>query len=353
MFGNKSNSKFYRTGGTRGGQDQFKWDDVKNDKYRENYLGHSVHATVGRWQKGKDLTWYAKSKGEQNASLEEERRRLRELDEDLMNEALGIRAEKKWNERETLDAEEVRRLLAKGQSNKEEEDGMVEDRGKGLGAGAAKFHDHLDRKTKVQVELEKYRAQQQQSAEEESRSKLAGRIIDPSKDKKGSYSADDITAPGVSLEKPAPDASSKDNYHRDSRNRDVVGSSSSSSRMPRDRVPQEDTSFRGDQRPREVRDRSRSRDRVRRDSRERRDETRDDRRGRRRSPSGSRSRSPPRRSGDSRERRPKRDRSESPSSSASSYSDEARERSRKRERKHNKKDKKDKKDKKHSKKERK
>lgn len=69
----------YRTGGTRGGADrtwlqqtrrrdglafdvtvvmacvlatEFKWDDVKNDKYRENYLGHSVHAAVGRWQKG-------------------------------------------------------------------------------------------------------------------------------------------------------------------------------------------------------------------------------------------------------------------------------------------------------------
>jgi hypothetical protein len=32
---------------------EFKWDDVKVDKYRENYLGHSVKAPVGRWQKGK------------------------------------------------------------------------------------------------------------------------------------------------------------------------------------------------------------------------------------------------------------------------------------------------------------
>ena len=29
-------------GGTRGGKDQFKWDDVKLDKHRENYLGHSL-----------------------------------------------------------------------------------------------------------------------------------------------------------------------------------------------------------------------------------------------------------------------------------------------------------------------
>lgn len=34
---------------------EFNWDDVKSDKHRENYLGHSVKAPVGRWQKGKDF----------------------------------------------------------------------------------------------------------------------------------------------------------------------------------------------------------------------------------------------------------------------------------------------------------
>jgi len=29
-------------GGTRGGKDQFKWEDVKSDKDRENYLAHSL-----------------------------------------------------------------------------------------------------------------------------------------------------------------------------------------------------------------------------------------------------------------------------------------------------------------------
>lgn len=33
MFGSS------RSGGVRGGQDQFNWDDVKVDKHRENYLG--------------------------------------------------------------------------------------------------------------------------------------------------------------------------------------------------------------------------------------------------------------------------------------------------------------------------
>jgi hypothetical protein len=32
--------------------EKFDWKDVKEDKHRENYLGHSLMAPVGRWQKG-------------------------------------------------------------------------------------------------------------------------------------------------------------------------------------------------------------------------------------------------------------------------------------------------------------
>jgi Ni/Co efflux regulator RcnB len=38
-----------------GGRDQFNWDNVKSDKDREFYLGHSVKASTGRWQKGARL----------------------------------------------------------------------------------------------------------------------------------------------------------------------------------------------------------------------------------------------------------------------------------------------------------
>ena len=89
-----------RKEGSRGGRGDFKWSDVQTSSHRENYLGHSLMAPVGRWQKGRDLNWYTKGDSDPNADEDpavkavrerkEEIRRVKEAEEDAMARALGL-----------------------------------------------------------------------------------------------------------------------------------------------------------------------------------------------------------------------------------------------------------------------
>lgn len=142
MLGNKGTRKHYRTGGARGGQDQFRWEDVKGDKDRENYLGHSQMAPIGRWQNGKDLFWYAKKQGHEAAIMSAEISDFKSRDDDLINSALGLQKKPKDFCNQALEKDELKQLFLRGETDRSS---MDIERIEGLGAAPSKLHDHIQR----------------------------------------------------------------------------------------------------------------------------------------------------------------------------------------------------------------
>ncbi|WIA30619.1 hypothetical protein OEZ86_000698 [Tetradesmus obliquus] len=124
--------------GARGGRGEFSWDNVKADKDREYYLGHSVKATTGRWAKGKDVFWYTKAGGAGGVS-NDELEAVKQQERDMMAEALGLKPKAPPSSRRqpALEKHEVDKLLKGGAGGDDEQLAALEgERGKGLGFGS-------------------------------------------------------------------------------------------------------------------------------------------------------------------------------------------------------------------------
>ena len=140
-----------------GGRSEFKWEDVKNDAQRENYLGHSLMAPVGRWQQNRDLSWYAKGdvegKEAEAARIKEEKRRLKEAEEDAMLAAMGLPVPERNNANLTplgekahqADVKEELEVKAKVEGGEEEERGKRRERRHRDGEGRERRRRHHSR----------------------------------------------------------------------------------------------------------------------------------------------------------------------------------------------------------------
>lgn len=78
---------------------------------QENYLGHSVNAPVGRWQKNKDIHWYqrevAPDADRADRERKEEIKRLKQAEEDALALALGLVPKKRDEDGEGSGANSV------------------------------------------------------------------------------------------------------------------------------------------------------------------------------------------------------------------------------------------------------
>lgn len=136
-----------RKSGSRGGVN-FSWDEVQTSQHRENYLGHSLMAPVGRWQKNRDLSWYAKGDGKNavDGETEEERkvrerkeeiRKIKEAEEDALSRALGLPvADRNVTGSNAISVGEVNKVVKEQKIGEDEEEDTA---GLGKSEGFGKF----------------------------------------------------------------------------------------------------------------------------------------------------------------------------------------------------------------------
>ena len=56
----------------------------------QNYLGHSINAPTGRWQKNKDVHWYSRDKDQTADERREEMRKIKEVEAEALGVALYV-----------------------------------------------------------------------------------------------------------------------------------------------------------------------------------------------------------------------------------------------------------------------
>jgi len=117
--------RMYTREGCRGGREQFKWDHLKEQEFkdREQYLGVSTKvglmAKFGRYYVH---DWYAK-KRDTTESIEDERQVVQQFEEELMQEALGLKPKKLLLAKKQLTEAELKEFLKQDSEKRTDQKG--------------------------------------------------------------------------------------------------------------------------------------------------------------------------------------------------------------------------------------
>lgn len=115
----------YTREGCRGGSEHFKWDHLKEQDFkdREQYLGVSTKVgLMGKFAKYYVHDWYAK-KRDTAENIENERQTVQQYEEELMQEALGLKPKKLLLAKKQLSEEELKEYLKKDSEKRSDQGG--------------------------------------------------------------------------------------------------------------------------------------------------------------------------------------------------------------------------------------
>eukprot|EP01066_Platyproteum_vivax_P003371 Platyproteum_vivax@DN14281_c0_g1_i1.p1 len=123
--------------GVRGGQEHFKWNDIKEQAYRDRecYLGYSTKVgTTGKFGRFYKNDWWQRSR-ENAVKINQEKEEVKNFEDELMQEALGLKPKKLLLMKSQLSEEQKEELLKRPQvtendQNDDERQGITS---KGLG----------------------------------------------------------------------------------------------------------------------------------------------------------------------------------------------------------------------------
>lgn len=125
-------------GGARGGKDQFKWEDVKGDKYREFYLGQTTMTKPVWWTSAITQMQGVKGGPAPPSAAQAEREALKKQEQEALREALGLAPPSLRGSTKSLEKHEMDELFKKGTT--EHDMYTSESRVAGLGYAPAPTH---------------------------------------------------------------------------------------------------------------------------------------------------------------------------------------------------------------------
>jgi len=114
--------------GCRGGREQFKWNQIKDQDFkdREQYLGSSTKVgLMGKFGRYHVHDWYARNR-DTPEGMKEELQTVQAYEEELMQEALGLKPKKLMLSKKQLSEEELKEFLKRDDDKSEDKKGRTQ-----------------------------------------------------------------------------------------------------------------------------------------------------------------------------------------------------------------------------------